>query len=371
MAGAHRRRRRRRRGRAPAPARAGPAGRQVGTAAVPRARRDDHHAGGRPAGRDRCTAPSSWQGRRRAASPRCSTRSSAHASRPLHVWVLSPAATAPGSPAAFPELAISWVPSGPWAGAGGHLRPALLPALMPGAERVVVLPLPAVATADVAELADLELGPHALAAPTGTADTSGFGVVNTAANRLRDQPGAASELRRAALARHAFDFDAFATASLVLDLARLRGQRSVAEGLALADAFRLSDREVLHLPGGAGAGHDPGALGGRADPHAGARPGPAPLGRPRQAVARAAHPRTRAVAPPRRDAVGPPRPAAASSPNSASQRPAIASSCTARPSRAPPSPKRRRRSSSPISRPAPRRGAACGRPARRSRRRPR
>ena len=36
---------------------------------------------------------------------------------------------------------------------------------------MVLLPTPAVATADVAELADLDLGPHAIAAPTrpGTA----------------------------------------------------------------------------------------------------------------------------------------------------------------------------------------------------------
>ena len=43
-------------------------------------------------------------------------------------------------------------------------------------------------------LADLELGLHALAAPTrlGTAQISGFAVINTAANRLRDRPAAAA-----------------------------------------------------------------------------------------------------------------------------------------------------------------------------------
>jgi hypothetical protein len=37
---------------------------------------------------------------------------------------------------------------------------------------------------------------------------------------------------------------------MVLDLERLREQRSVPEGLALADAFKLRDREILHLLAG-------------------------------------------------------------------------------------------------------------------------
>ena len=125
----------------------------------------------------------------------------------------------------------------------------LLPGLIPDVERLVVLPTPAVVTTDVCELADLELGSHALAAPTrlGTAQISGFGVINTAANRLRDRPAAAAELRRAALARHGFDFDAFSVAPLVLDLGRLRREGFMDEGLRLASTFRLNDVEILHF----------------------------------------------------------------------------------------------------------------------------
>ena len=169
----------------------------------------------------------------------------AHTTRPLHVWVLSPVGDGSRVAGRFPELTITWIPTRAMGRRGKRLRRLLLPALLPDAERVVVLPVPAVATSDVAELADLELGPHALAAPRR--DASGFGIINTAANRLREQPGAAAELRRTSLARHAFDFDAFATEVMVFDLERLRVQRSVPEGLALADAFRLRDREVLHL----------------------------------------------------------------------------------------------------------------------------
>jgi len=119
-----------------------------------------------------------------------------------------------------------------------------LPALLPGVQRAVLLPLPAIATGDVAELAELDLGGHAFAAPRrpGVHGISGFGVLHAAGNRLGDRPDVASELRRTAHARHRFDFDAFTTGVLVADLARLRDEPL----LAVADAFALDDRETLH-----------------------------------------------------------------------------------------------------------------------------
>jgi hypothetical protein len=169
----------------------------------------------------------------------------AHATTPLHIWVLSPVGDGARVAGRFPELTLTWIPTRTMGRRGKRLRRLLLPALVPEVERVVLLPVPAVATGDIAELAELELGPHAIAAPLR--DASGFGVINSAANRLREQPDAASDLRRTSLARHAFDFDAFSTDVMVFDLERLRRERFVHEGLALADAFRLNDREVLHL----------------------------------------------------------------------------------------------------------------------------
>ncbi|MET0687089.1 MAG: hypothetical protein ABW060_17345 [Solirubrobacteraceae bacterium] len=166
-----------------------------------------------------------------------------HASRPLHLWVLA----RPGEAARerlvarFPGLAISWVPL-------RGIRPKRLrlqlPALLPGVYRVVLLPLPSVATGDIAELAELDLGGHAFAAPLrpGTNWISGFGVIHAAGNRLGDRPEVASELRRTAHARHRFDFDSFRTGVLVADLARLREEPL----LAVADAYGLDDRETLH-----------------------------------------------------------------------------------------------------------------------------
>jgi len=173
-----------------------------------------------------------------------------HASRPVHLWILSPGDTGERIARAFPEVTVSSIPLGPLGRRGRQLALVLLPGLIPTAvERLLVLPPPAIATDDICKLADLELGSHALAAPTrhGTAGVSGFGVINTAANRLRDRPAAAAELRRAALARHAFDFDAFGTAPLVLDLGELRRRRFMEEGLALARTFRLKDVEILHF----------------------------------------------------------------------------------------------------------------------------
>ena len=110
---------------------------------------------------------------------------SAHATRPLHVWLIGPAET--GAPLArrFPEITVSSIPGRPLGPSGRRLRRVLLPSLVPEVARLVVLPLPAVVTADVAELADLDLGRHAIAAPRRLNATaiSGFGVVNSAANR--------------------------------------------------------------------------------------------------------------------------------------------------------------------------------------------
>ena len=116
-------------------------------------------------------------------------------------------------------------------------------------------------------------------------------MINTAANRLRDRPAAAAELRRAALARHGFDFDAFSLAPLVLDLGRLRKDGFMDEGLALAATFRLNDVEILHFLVGPGPGAHPRAVGGRAEPFTGARPrasGTGPI--PRSRGARCSHP---------------------------------------------------------------------------------
>ncbi|SDS66450.1 Glycosyl transferase family 8 [Friedmanniella luteola] len=144
---------------------------------------------------------------------------------------------------------------------GGDLRAAgrklpaadvdalLLPHLLPGSARAVVLPVDAVVEADVAELAELDLDGRLLAAaqPAGTGSASGFAVLNTAANRLGDQTVPAAELRRRAYGRHAFDFEAFDVSVLVVDLDAWRAHEVLGEQLSWVEEFGLGFRELLHL----------------------------------------------------------------------------------------------------------------------------
>ena len=170
-----------------------------------------------------------------------------HASRPLHVWILGDGSgkieerLAPRFPEiTFTRLAIRDL--------GETAARLMLADLLPDVERLVVLPFPAVVTADVAELAELDLGGHALAAPSrpGTKEVSGFGVIHGAALRLEERTDLSTALRRTAHARHRFDFDAFTRDVLVLDLARLRAEGFGERALELVRQYELDDLEVLH-----------------------------------------------------------------------------------------------------------------------------
>ena len=182
-------------------------------------------------------------------------------SRPLRLWVLALPGTRRGRPhlvEALEDVRLGFVPVGGLGAAvrrpdGGHpapceLVPLVLADLLPDVDRVVVLPLPSVATGDVAELADLDLGGHALAAPKphSTDAVSGFGLLHAAAARLKDRRDAASAMRRTAHVRHRFDFDAFTTDVLVMDLARLREDGLAAQAAPLVEAFGLRAVEALN-----------------------------------------------------------------------------------------------------------------------------
>ena len=125
----------------------------------------------------------------------------------------------------------------------------MLPELLPDVDRVVVLPLVSLVESDLCALADLDLADQALAAPdvAGNGEASGFGVIHNAGTRLSTRTTVATELRRRAHARHAFDFTAFDIDVLVLDLQRLRKDNVVAESVQLVEEFGLTAREVLHF----------------------------------------------------------------------------------------------------------------------------
>jgi hypothetical protein len=174
---------------------------------------------------------------------------------PLQVWMLS-RGSGPAERGqlaeAFPELSIRWLPcdeveyshaynSGP-----GDRDLLLLPELV-DTERVVVLPPAAVVLGDVAELAGQHLDGYPLAARSsvGIGLTSGFGVFYRAARRLDPRADLAHDLYRRVHARHVFDFDAFDTEVLVLDLQTMRRDRFGTEFLPYAGHFRFTAREVL------------------------------------------------------------------------------------------------------------------------------
>ena len=125
----------------------------------------------------------------------------------------------------------------------------VLPELLPDIERVVVLPAASVVSADIADLFALDLGGRLFAAPdpAGRSGVSGFGVLNTAANRLGARTAAATELRRRAYARHRFDFDAFDIDVMVLDLAAWRDRAVLTTYIPYVEEFGLTFRELLHL----------------------------------------------------------------------------------------------------------------------------
>jgi hypothetical protein len=180
----------------------------------------------------------------------------AHSSRPLHVWVLGrPKADHARAKLAaqLPDVTFSWVRTGgldrafpaPLRVPNTAAR-VLLRELLPGVDRVVVLPPAAVVEGDIAELADLDLGGHAFAAARSReSTTSGYHRLHDAAARLGRDTARSAELRRTAHALHAFDFDAFATNLLVVDLPRLAEQVPSATAVGLMQHYGLRPDEVL------------------------------------------------------------------------------------------------------------------------------
>ncbi|GAA3544950.1 hypothetical protein AFL01nite_16070 [Aeromicrobium flavum] len=170
-------------------------------------------------------------------------------SRPLCFHVLAPLAD-PGVTAPAGHR-VRWIDTTSVPAPERTAVELLVPELLADVRRAVLLPLDAVVLGDLAELADLDLGDHALAArDTTLPHSSGFQVFYNAAKRLDDAPRAAHDFYRRMHARHVFDFDAYDTDVLVLDLDRMRADGFTDEMLAHVRAFGLRTREALHLYAG-------------------------------------------------------------------------------------------------------------------------
>ncbi|UQN28067.1 hypothetical protein [Brachybacterium kimchii] len=126
----------------------------------------------------------------------------------------------------------------------------LLPELVP-VDRAILLPVDGVVSADLAELEGIDLGEALFAARrTSRADASGFAVLYGAAKRLDSDPVTAYEFYRDIHGRHVFDFDAFDTDVMVLDLAGLRAAGFSDQAVPAMAHYRLDDRDALHYVAG-------------------------------------------------------------------------------------------------------------------------
>ena len=183
-------------------------------------------------------------------------------SDPLHVWVLAGAEVSDGLAelaTQFPTVTFTSLNTD---GLGDDLQPRntrrvprasiellLLPDLLVDIDRVVVLPVASVVTGDLGELADLDLGEHALGAATDAVGSpwTGLRVIYDAALRLATDPAAAAELRRRHFSRNSYGFPAFSSSVLVLDLAKMRADGFVVDFVPYVQAYGLDARETLTL----------------------------------------------------------------------------------------------------------------------------
>ena len=191
-----------------------------------------------------------------------------HTSRPVHVRIITRAPDAfsvADLEARFPGLRVSLGDTRPYGNKivtpGGQHHAAevdkfLTADLMPEVDRLIVLPIGSVVTADLAELADLDLQQRLLAAarPSGSTHTSGYTVLLSAAQRLKTETERSAEFRRIMHQRHDFDFARFSTEVLVIDAQQWRSGEHGRNLLAWAENFGLNYREALHAELGAASG---------------------------------------------------------------------------------------------------------------------
>jgi hypothetical protein len=176
----------------------------------------------------------------------------AHTSKPPRLWLLAHQGSDDAYrklARAFPDVAMTWLMCD---SATRNAALILLPELLPQLDRVTMLPAATVVLGDIAELAAHDLGGQPLAARSsvGTAASSGFGVLYRAARRLHPNAAAAHDFYRRVHARHVFDFDAFDTDVLVLDLAKARVDGLSVELLPYVEHFGLTAAEALILYAG-------------------------------------------------------------------------------------------------------------------------
>lgn len=177
-----------------------------------------------------------------------------HTARPIRAWILARSSKPTGLKVEGVDLRwidTSSIDTQRVAGASPRsLDRVLVPDLVP-VERAIMLPVDAAVSTDLAELIEQGLGDALFAARrTSKPESSGFAVLYSAARRMDSIPQTAYEFYRDIHGRHVFDFDAFDTGVMVLDLEGLRTERFSDQALAAMSQYRLDDRDALHYVAG-------------------------------------------------------------------------------------------------------------------------
>jgi lipopolysaccharide biosynthesis glycosyltransferase len=190
------------------------------------------------------------------------------ASRPIRLFVMCrdhDATDFARLAALFPTVSFVWLPTddvdhGDLASMIGHITAAtmdrlLLPDLLHDVGRIVHHDIDAVCLADLAELADIDLAGHPVAAVTSSRwrYLSGFNELRGTAYRLRAQgrPELANELIARTHLRHRFDFKVFNAGVMVFDLAKMRADHFGREFFPYAERYEMNDQAVLNAYAGA------------------------------------------------------------------------------------------------------------------------
>lgn len=173
------------------------------------------------------------------------TSAATHTSSPLRAWVVGRFGATPPE-FDVPGVELHWIDTTDLAASIPVLADAraALPELVP-VDRAILLPVDALVLGDVADLSHLDLGPTTVAARTSSIDgASGFAVLCSATRQLDDSPDTAFEFYRLIHQCHVFDFDAYGTGVLVLDLTGLRAKGAAAMR-ATIHTYHVDERAAL------------------------------------------------------------------------------------------------------------------------------
>jgi lipopolysaccharide biosynthesis glycosyltransferase len=164
----------------------------------------------------------------------------------------------------FPTVSFVWLPTdhadyGKVTSMLSHITVAtmdrlLLPDLLPDVDKIIHHDLDALCQADLAELFDLDLGDHPLAARDQRHPFAGSGYIALSGGASK---GATVDLSRELMQRitnrHPFDFRNFNAGIMVLNLAQMRADGFTRNYLPLVERFGFNDQGVLNVYAGSQA----------------------------------------------------------------------------------------------------------------------